>query len=131
MKTMLKDKKIAAVQSKILLMNNKKKFDYAGGSGGFIDKYGYPFTRGRLFYTSEFDSGQYDNQIPVFWTSGAAMLVRKEYFIEIGMFDDKFFLYMEEIDICWRFWNKGYKTTVVPQSIVYHKVAGSAKRTCY
>ncbi len=127
-KTTELDPKIVACQPKILLMDDKSKFDYAGGSGGVIDKYGYPFTRGRLFFSSEQDNKQYNLPKELFWASGAAMIVRRDIFKQLGMFDESFFLYMEEIDFCWRAINKGFKILSVPSSVVYHKVAGSTKK---
>lgn len=120
-----------ACQSKVLLLDNPKKFDYAGACGGFIDQFGYPFTRGRVFYSSENDRGQYDRRVNLFWSSGVSMLVRRDAFIDIGMFDNSFFLYMEEIDICWRLQASGYKIRFVPESVIYHKVAASAKKNLF
>ncbi|OGM22977.1 hypothetical protein A2961_01090 [Candidatus Woesebacteria bacterium RIFCSPLOWO2_01_FULL_39_21] len=123
-----KNKKDGAVyQPKIKLSYDQKRFDYAGACGGYIDYFGYPFTRGRIFESREIDRGQYDDPTRIFWASGAAMLIRKSILEEEGyLFDNDFFNYMEEIDFCWRLMNKGYKIYSVPQSVVYHKVAGSA-----
>lgn len=122
------DKKVAACQPKIKLISNPKKFDYAGACGGFIDKYGYPFTRGRIFFTSEVDKGQYDKKTEIFWASGVAMMIKRELFLKVGMFDKRFFLYMEEIDLCWKLIKNGYKILSVPSSIVYHHVAASSRK---
>ena len=116
---------IAAVQPKILNYFDNEIFDYAGGSGGHMDLLCYPFARGRLFLEQEKDKGQYDNAAQCFWTSGTAMLVRKELFIQAGRFDEVFFAHMEEIDLCWRFHAMGYQTWAEPLSTVYHKNAVS------
>ncbi len=126
-KEMESDKNIGACQPKILSLN-ASVFDYAGASGGFLDKYGYPFTRGRIFFSSEKDKGQYDQKTEIFWASGVALMTRKEYFIKSGMFDPIYFLYMEEIDFCWRLKNLGFKIFVIPSSTVYHKTAATAGR---
>jgi GT2 family glycosyltransferase len=125
------DVTIAACQSKVLLMDSPGRFDYAGACGGFIDKYGYPFTRGRIFYTTEKDKGQFDKECAIFWASGVCMLIRTEYFIKVGMFDNTFFIYMEEVDICWRLLQRGYKIRSVPASVIYHKVAATAKKNLF
>jgi GT2 family glycosyltransferase len=116
---------VASVQPKILAFNNKDHFEYAGAAGGFIDKMGYPFCRGRLFDTSEKDSGQYEEPINVFWTSGACMMIRTKLFKEIGGFDPDFFAHMEEIDLCWRLQRAGYLLKNIPTSVVYHLGAGT------
>ncbi len=110
---------------KLLDYHQKDKFEYAGASGGFIDKYGYPFCRGRLFESLEQDSGQYDDSISCFWITGAALMIRTELFWELGGFDDSFFAHMEEIDLCWRAKNNGHKVVCVPKSIVYHVGGGT------
>ncbi len=117
---MVKDGSIAAAQPKIRSYSNKRNFDYAGAAGGFIDKYGYPFCRGRLFDTLETDCGQYDDEIEIFWASGAALFIRKACWLETGGFDDSFFAHMEEIDLCWRLKNMGYRIMYCPDSVVYH-----------
>lgn len=111
---------VAAVQPKILSQRNKGKFEYAGAAGGFIDKYGYPFCRGRIFGVLEDDNGQYNAPCDVFWTSGACMLIRAKDYFECGGLDDTFFAHMEEIDLCWRLWSRGRKLVCIPSSIVYH-----------
>ena len=109
-----------ACQPKILAYNNKKHFEYAGASGGFVDRYGYPYCRGRLFDTVEQDCGQYDDVCRVFWATGAAMMVRSSVFRSAGGFDERFFAHMEEIDLCWRMAARGGEIYAVPQSRVYH-----------
>ena len=109
-----------ACQPKILSYNYKECFEYAGAAGGFIDRYGYPFCRGRLFDTVEEDKGQYDDVFQIFWASGAAMMVRSSAFHAVGGFDGRFFAHMEEIDLCWRMLARGGEIYVVPQSRVYH-----------
>jgi len=123
------DKNIAACQPKILSFYEKDKFEYAGASGGFIDKYGYPFCRGRMFQSLETDNGQYDDAIEVFWASGACMFVRSDLFHENGGFDDDFFAHMEEIDLCWRFKNNNHKIMVCPSSTVYHVGGGTLPKS--
>ncbi len=119
------DKNIAACQPKIRSFYEKDKFEYAGASGGFIDKYGYPFCRGRLFQSLETDTGQYDDAVEVFWASGACMFVRAELFHKHGGLDDDFFAHMEEIDLCWRLKNYGHKIMVCPSSTVFHVGGGT------
>jgi len=119
------DKQIAAYQPKILDYNNKNKFEYAGASGGFIDNLGYPFCRGRIFDDLEEDKGQYNDTIEVFWATGACHFVRAEHFNEVGGLDEDFFAHQEEIDLCWRLKNKGYKIMVEPKSVVYHVGGGT------
>jgi GT2 family glycosyltransferase len=127
-----KNKKTAVVQPKIKLMKKRSFFDYAGAADGFIDKYGYPFTRGRIFETLEKDVGQYDKKCKIFWASGAACLIRKSVIKRVGgLFSENLYNYMEEIDFCWRVWNKGYKVYFVPGSVVYHKVAGTSKSNLF
>ena len=109
-----------ACQPKILAYNNKTYFEYAGAAGGFIDRYGYPYCRGRLFDTVEEDNGQYNDVCRVFWATGAAMMVRSDAFRKAGGFDGRFFAHMEEIDLCWRMLARGGEIYVVPQSRVYH-----------
>ena len=116
---------IAACQPKILSYYHKEQFEYAGASGGFIDKYGYPFCRGRVFQNLEVDEGQYDEPMEVFWATGACMFVRADLYHMIGGLDDNFFAHMEEIDLCWRLKNAGYKVYCCPQSKVYHIGGGT------
>ena len=112
--------KIAAVQPKILNIHNKKLFDYAGGAGGFIDKFCFPFAQGRIFHTLEEDHNQYNNPSRIFWASGAAFMIRSNIFKTLKGFDKIYFAYMEEIDLCWRAQAMGYKIYSVPNSFVYH-----------
>ncbi len=119
------DKLVAAVQPKIKSYAHKNSFEYAGGAGGFIDSYGYPFCRGRLFDTLEEDTGQYDNDIEVTWASGACFLVRKSAFDEVSGFDDDFFAHMEEIDLCWRLANRNFTIKYTSKSTVYHVGGGT------
>lgn len=120
-----KDEKLAACQPKILDYNNKNRFEYAGASGGFMDRHGYPFCRGRIFDTLEEDNGQYNDAIEVFWATGACLFVRSSHFWEVGGLDEDFFAHQEEIDLCWRLKNKGYKIMVEPKSVVYHVGGGT------
>lgn len=120
---------IAACQPKILSYHEKENFEYAGAGGGFIDKYGYPFCRGRIFQEIEKDNRQYDDIKEVFWASGACMFVRAETFHELGGFDDDFFAHMEEIDFCWRAKNNGYKIYYHPKSVVYHVGGGTLPKS--
>ena len=115
-----KDKNLVAAQPKILDYKNKAYFEYAGASGGFLDYFGYPFCRGRIFETLEKDLGQYDNETVVFWASGACLFVRKEAFWNAGAFDVDFFAHQEEIDLCWRLQKNGGTIRCFPQSVVYH-----------
>ena len=119
------DESIAAIQPKILNYYNRKIFDYAGGSGGHLDLFCFPFARGRVFLNQEEDLGQYDNAKRCFWASGTAMIVRKDLFKAAGKFDETFFAHMEEIDLCWRFQAMGYEVWAEPRSVVYHKNAVS------
>lgn len=113
---------------KLLDYHNKNKFEYAGACGGFLDKYGYPFCRGRIFDSIENDNGQYDELADCFWITGAALLIRSELFIKYGGFDESFFAHMEEIDLCWRIQNMGFKIVCVPESKVYHVGGGTLNK---
>lgn len=119
------DPDLVAVQPKILSFKNKAQFEYAGAAGGMIDRLGYPYCRGRIMNTVEDDTGQYDDDLSVDWTSGAAMLVRTEAFKEIGGFNSDFFAHMEEIDLCWRWRRAGKKLKCIPASVVYHVGGGT------
>ncbi len=123
------NKKILACQPKILSYNNKEYFEYAGASGGYIDKYGYPFCRGRIFDTIEKDNHQYDDIKQVFWATGACLFIDAEKYFKLGGLDNDFFAHMEEIDLCWRINNAGYKIFVNPQSVVYHVGGGTLQKT--
>ena len=122
-KTINSNDKIAAVQPKILNYYNRNIFDYAGGSGGHMDIYCFPFARGRIFSFQENDEGQYNNKEKCFWSSGTCFMVRRELFQKAGGFDDSFFAHMEEIDLCWRLYAMGFEVWVEPDSVVYHKNA--------
>ena len=110
----------AIIQPKILDYKNKSYFEYAGAAGGFIDKFGYPYCRGRIFETLEQDNGQYDDTTEIFWATGACFFIRKEVYKTLKGFDADFFAHQEEIDLCWRAFNLGYKTKYTSKSVVYH-----------
>lgn len=114
------DSSIVACQPKILDFKRKTHFEYAGAAGGFIDRYGYPYCRGRLFDTVEEDKGQYDVPCDIFWATGAALLVRAAAYRAAGGLDECFFAHMEEIDLCWRLRSRGYRIVCEPRSVVYH-----------
>jgi GT2 family glycosyltransferase len=119
------DEKVAAVQPKVLAWKEKNKFEHAGASGGFMDKLGYPFCRGRIFDAVEKDELQYNEPLEIFWASGACLGIRSELFRKLNGFDESFFAHMEEIDLCWRLKNRGYKILVNPQSCVFHFGGGT------
>ncbi len=119
------DSSIAAVQPKILSYNQKTHFEYAGAAGGFIDQFGYPFCRGRIFNEVEEDHGQYNDSVDIFWATGACMFVRSSQFHEAGGFDADFWAHMEEIDLCWRLKNRGYRIVYTSESTVYHVGGGT------
>jgi hypothetical protein len=119
------DATIAAVQPKILSYNQKTHFEYAGAAGGFIDRFGYPFCRGRIFNEVEADNGQYNNVQDIFWATGACMFVRAKSFSHVGGFDADFWAHMEEIDLCWRLKNRGQRIVFTPESTVYHVGGGT------
>jgi len=123
------DSTIAACMPKIKSYHKKDYFEYAGACGGFIDKYGYVFCRGRLFDEIEPDTGQYDDALSVFWATGAAMMVQRQLYIDEGGLDEEFFAHMEEIDLCWRLKNKGYSIMAEPSSTVYHIGAATLSQT--
>ena len=116
---------VGAVQPKLLQYHDRRRFEYAGASGGFLDRFGYPFLRGRIFFEMEEDHGQYDDARDVFWATGAALVLRRAALDEVGLLDERFFMHMEEIDLCWRLWRRGWRVRVVPQSTVYHIGGGS------
>lgn len=122
------DATIAAAQPKVRALNQRTHFEYAGGAGGFVDRYGYPFCRGRLFNVNEEDHGQYDEVREVFWATGACMFIRAAYYHEAEGLDEDFFAHMEEIDLCWRLKNMGYRIIAVPQAVVYHMGGGSLSK---
>ena len=119
------DSSIAACQPKILSYHQKEYFEYAGAAGGYIDKYGYPFCRGRILDTVEKDNAQHNEIKEVFWATGACMLVRANLYKKTGGLDDDFFAHMEEIDLCWRLKNLGYKIVCNPKSTIYHVGGGT------
>lgn len=119
------DAQIAAAQPKIKWHGNKNQFEYAGAAGGYLDIYAYPFCRGRLFNVYEFDSGQYNEQKEIFWASGAAFFIKSKYWKAAGGLDADLFAHMEEIDLCWRLKNMGYKIMYCPDSEVYHVGGGT------
>ena len=116
---------IAACQPKILSIYQRSYFEHAGAAGGYIDRFGFPFCRGRILGLAEKDKGQYDSIVDVFWATGACLLIRSELYRRVGGLDDEFFAHMEEIDMCWRLKSRGYRIVCVPQSIVFH-VGGGA-----
>lgn len=120
--------KVAACQPKIRSERHKELFEYAGAAGGYLDKYGYPFCRGRIFDVVEEDKGQYDTVLSVFWATGAALFIRLKDYQEAGGLDGSFFAHMEEIDLCWRLRSRGRKLVCVPQSVVYHVGAATLKK---
>ncbi len=120
-----KDPNVAAVMPKIRSFHKREYFEYAGAAGGFIDKLGYPFCRGRIMNVIERDEGQYDDITEVFWATGACMALRAEYFHRQDGFDPAFFAHMEEIDLCWRFKNAGHTILYTPGSEVFHVGGGS------
>jgi GT2 family glycosyltransferase len=124
-KLMENDSSIAAAQPKILSQLNKEFFEYAGAAGGFLDIFGYPFCRGRIFDSVEVDSGQYDNSSEIFWASGAAFFIKRSKWLEMAGLDEDFFAHMEEIDLCWRLKNNSYKIMYCAESTVYHVGGGT------
>lgn len=126
--TFEKESNTAIIQPKILDYYQKDHFEYAGAAGGFIDKYGYPFCRGRIFDTIEKDIGHYQNA-PIFWASGACLFIRSNVYNELNGLDEVFFAHMEEIDLCWRAYNKGHVATYVSNSIIYHVGGATLKNT--
>lgn len=119
----------AIIQPKILDYNQRDSFEYAGAAGGFIDKYGYPFCRGRIFNSIEKDNNQYNETSEIFWASGACFFIRKKVFEDLEGFDTTFFAHMEEIDLCWRAYNKDLITKYIPNSVVYHIGGATLKNT--
>ncbi len=119
---------VAACQPKIRSERHKEYFEYAGAAGGFIDKYGYPFCRGRIFDVVEKDEGQYDTVLPIFWATGAALFIRLKDYRDAGGLDARFFAHMEEIDLCWRLRSRGRQLVCIPQSVVYHVGAATLKK---
>lgn len=116
---------IAGVQPKLLAEREREQFEYAGAAGGFMDKYGYPFCRGRIFQEIEVDRGQYDTETDILWATGACLFVRTEVYRAVGGLDAKFFAHQEEIDMCWRMRARGYRLVCTPESVVYHVGGGT------
>lgn len=124
-----KKSNIVAAQPKILDYNRKEYFEYAGAAGGFIDLFGYPYCRGRIFDTLEKDMGQYNDTRPIFWASGACLFIRNKDFQEAGGFDEDYFAHQEEIDLCWRLQNKGKQIYYFGTSTVYHVGGATLKNS--
>jgi GT2 family glycosyltransferase len=122
---MEKDSTIVAAQPKIKAWNNRDYFEYAGASGGYVDWLGYPYCRGRIFDTVEKDEGQYDDVADIFWATGACMFIKADIYWKAGALDEDFFAHQEEIDLCWRVLNMGYRIICVPDAVVYHVGGGS------
>ncbi len=116
---------VGAAMPKLLSFNSINEFEYAGAAGGFIDKLGFPFCRGRILNVTENDNGQYNKVSEVFWATGACMFVRSSVYHGLGGLDNDFFAHMEEIDLCWRMKNRGYKVMYIPDSVVYHVGGGT------
>ncbi|WP_025764177.1 glycosyltransferase family 2 protein [Dyadobacter tibetensis] len=123
------DEQIAACQPKIRAYDLPSHFEYAGAAGGYMDYLGYPFCRGRIFDTREEDLGQYDDEVDVFWATGACLFLRAEAFRQARGFDERFFAHMEEIDLCWRLLNAGYRVTYSGRSTVYHVGGGTLHKS--
>lgn len=120
---------VAVCQPKLLSIYNKDMFEYAGASGGYIDRYGYPFCRGRIFDTLEEDNGQYDYATEILWATGAALMIRAKDYWEVGGLDGRFFAHSEEIDLCWRLRIRGRKIYCLPESYVYHVGGGTLPKS--
>ena len=116
---------VAACQPKIKSWRHRARFEYAGAAGGFLDRYGYPFCRGRIFNTVEEDEGQYDTPSQVFWATGACLFIRLKDYLDAGGLDARFFAHMEEIDLCWRLNIRGRQVWCIPQSEVYYGIPTS------
>jgi GT2 family glycosyltransferase len=120
-----REPRAAAAQPKLLAYHQRDHFEYAGGAGGWLDHFGYPFSRGRIFDVTEVDRGQYDAAEEVFWASGAALFIRASVYHEVGGLDPFFFAHQEEIDLCWRLHRAAYRVFCCPQSVVYHVGGGT------
>ena len=126
---MERNESFAVAQPKLMMYDRRDTFEYAGGAGGFIDRYGYPFCRGRLFQSLERDHGQYEEEADIFWATGACMFVRASVWHQLGGLDDDFFAHMEEIDFCWRVKQAGYMVRYCPRSTVYHVGGGTLPKS--
>lgn len=124
-----KDDRIAAVQPKLLQFDDRGRFEYAGAAGGHLDRLGYPFARGRVFFELEEDQGQYDEPADLFWATGAAILLRRAALDRVGLLDESFEFHMEEIDLCWRLRSAGYRVVTEPSARAYHIGGGSLAQT--
>jgi len=122
------DKRIAACQPKLRAFYDKEYFEYAGAAGGFLDRHGYAFCRGRFFHSVEKDTGQYDTGMEIVWASGACLFIRAQLYHDLGGLDKDFFAHFEEIDLCWRLKNAGYSIRYCPDSLVYHVGGGSLSK---
>jgi hypothetical protein len=120
---------IVACQPKIRAYMQKEQFEYAGAAGGYIDRFGFPFCRGRLFNIYEEDKGQYDHETDIFWATGACLVIRSKEYFKSGGLDADFFAHMEEIDLCWRLLSRGYKIRFIPGSVVYHLGGATLSKT--
>lgn len=118
-----------ACAPKLHSFQERDRFEYAGAAGGYIDRFGYPFCRGRVMKLTETDQGQYNSSADVFWATGACLMVRSSLYRKLGGLDERFFAHMEEIDLCWRMQLAGHKVTVVPESVVYHVGGGTLPST--
>lgn len=125
---MQKNSRIAACQPKLLQYHHKDKFEYAGAAGGMMDSLGYVFCRGRIFEVDEVDKHQYQNTTEIFWASGACFFIKADAFHEVDGFDKHFFAHMEEVDMCWRLQQRGYRILAVPASVVYHVGGGTLSK---
>lgn len=119
---------VAACQPKIRSYRQRGQFEYAGAAGGYIDRYGYPYCRGRIMGTVETDKGQYDTIVPIFWATGAALFIRRDDYGRVGGLDGRFFAHMEEIDLCWRLRARGRGLVCIPASVVYHVGGATLKK---
>ena len=129
LKTFKEEINTAIIQPKILDFKDKTKFEYAGAGGGFIDLFGYPYCRGRIFNHLETDNGQFDDIIDIFWASGACLFIRSKVYHQLGSFDEDYFAHQEEIDLCWRVQNEGFNIKYVGTSTVYHVGGATLQET--
>lgn len=128
-KTFNTDKNTAIIQPKVLDYYKRNYFEYAGAGGGFIDRYAYPYCRGRIFYTIEEDKSKYNDEIPIFWATGACFFIKHDVFKQLGGFDTSYFAHMEEIDLCWRAFNTNYNCMYVGASTIYHVGGATLQNT--